>query len=523
MVGGEVEGNDGGSGAAAAPSASESGEGSCADENRDRDGNGDDGRVLLYHEPQVSRLCGVHCLNTLLQGPYFTEVDLAAMAEELDRREREVMMESGMESQEYLRFIAEGSGNVAADGDFSIQVLEKALGVWGMRCLPLDVPEASDARLDPQAEQAFICNLQSHWFTIRKVDGEWYNFNSLFPAPEHLSQFYLNAYLGSLQQSGWTIFVVKGEIPNEMGREGGGHDELSGSYGRWMGRSEAARLTKENKNMRDRARRAPVGNDLQLAAALKASMQESNRQEERGGRMTIENEEEDDIDEDLEAAIAASLADALPTASGGGGGGGVSSGGDRSRDPMEIARALAESYQAMVNARAPSGITATCGSSLNASSSDSFTSSPSSCSYVSALSSLVSRRDRGVGEGDEEEGEDRTAGAAAGGGCCGVGEVQAVVAEGGGGGDDEGNRGGDGRGERGVGGTGGRERGGGGGGEQTAVDKAPFRIPEEPAADAEGCLQLALRMPNGARICRRFLADGKFCGVQYLWRNAAGG
>lgn len=26
---------------------------------------------------QVGALCGVHCLNTLLQGPYFNEVDLA--------------------------------------------------------------------------------------------------------------------------------------------------------------------------------------------------------------------------------------------------------------------------------------------------------------------------------------------------------------------------------------------------------------------------------------------------------------
>ena len=26
----------------------------------------------LYHEKQVQLLCGVHALNTLLQGPYFT-------------------------------------------------------------------------------------------------------------------------------------------------------------------------------------------------------------------------------------------------------------------------------------------------------------------------------------------------------------------------------------------------------------------------------------------------------------------
>jgi hypothetical protein len=26
-------------------------------------------------------------------------------------------------------------------------------------------------------EQAFICNLSSHWLTIRKIGEDWYNFN----------------------------------------------------------------------------------------------------------------------------------------------------------------------------------------------------------------------------------------------------------------------------------------------------------------------------------------------------------
>jgi ataxin-3 len=34
---------------------------------------------LVYHESQVAALCGVHCLNTLLQGPFFSEVDLASV------------------------------------------------------------------------------------------------------------------------------------------------------------------------------------------------------------------------------------------------------------------------------------------------------------------------------------------------------------------------------------------------------------------------------------------------------------
>jgi hypothetical protein len=35
------------------------------------------GDYFVYHEKQDSSLCGQHALNTLLQGPYFTAVDLA--------------------------------------------------------------------------------------------------------------------------------------------------------------------------------------------------------------------------------------------------------------------------------------------------------------------------------------------------------------------------------------------------------------------------------------------------------------
>jgi hypothetical protein len=35
----------------------------------------------LYWEPQESGFCGVHCVNNLLQGAYFTEIDLAQIGE----------------------------------------------------------------------------------------------------------------------------------------------------------------------------------------------------------------------------------------------------------------------------------------------------------------------------------------------------------------------------------------------------------------------------------------------------------
>ena len=98
---------------------------------------------------QVASLCGVHCLNTLLQGPTFSGMDLGQVrtttismsslsskgsrlvltgltldllqiAQDLDRQERAFMAEGGMESEDYLKYMAEDSGNVAADGNFSV-------------------------------------------------------------------------------------------------------------------------------------------------------------------------------------------------------------------------------------------------------------------------------------------------------------------------------------------------------------------------------------------------------------------
>ena len=75
---------------------------------------------MLYHEVQESKLCAVHCVNTVLQGPFFSEFDLAAVASDLDRKERQVMIEGGGISGDFL---SDESHNVSLDGHFSIQVL----------------------------------------------------------------------------------------------------------------------------------------------------------------------------------------------------------------------------------------------------------------------------------------------------------------------------------------------------------------------------------------------------------------
>ncbi|KAG6499135.1 ataxin-3 homolog [Zingiber officinale] len=234
---------------------------------------------LLYHEIQESKLCAVHCVNTVLQGPFFSELDLAALASDLDQRERQMMLEgASLGGASSGDFYSDVSHNVSMGGDFSIQVLQKALEIWDLEVIPLNSPVAEQSQFVPELENAFICHLHDHWFCIRKVNGEWYNFNSLLPAPEHLSQFYLSAYIDSLKDSGWSIFLVKGNFPKECPIL----PDSSTVFGQWLTPEDAHIIAK-------------TFNQKKIST---------------GGSTSLElGSIADDEEEDLKAAIQASLVD----------------------------------------------------------------------------------------------------------------------------------------------------------------------------------------------------------------------
>ncbi|GAB4833942.1 hypothetical protein Ancab_032189 [Ancistrocladus abbreviatus] len=249
---------------------------------------------LLYHEVQEAKLCAVHCVNTVLQGPFFSEFDLAALAADLDRKERQMLTEgaaaaAGIVTDDIIAFDSEESHNVSMGGDFSIQVLQKALEVWDLQVIPLDSPVAEPAQIDPELENAFICHLQDHWFCIRKVNGEWYNFDSLYAAPEHLSRFYLSAYLDTLKGAGWSIFLVRGNFPKECPLSS---SEASNGYGQWLTPEDSARILKACNSKGE----SSVGIDQIQQPERYASYTEA--------EMLSAME-----DEELKAAIAASLMD----------------------------------------------------------------------------------------------------------------------------------------------------------------------------------------------------------------------
>eukprot|EP00484_Ammonia_sp_Unknown_P006871 CAMPEP_0197074188 /NCGR_PEP_ID=MMETSP1384-20130603/210983_1 /TAXON_ID=29189 /ORGANISM="Ammonia sp." /LENGTH=467 /DNA_ID=CAMNT_0042513029 /DNA_START=86 /DNA_END=1489 /DNA_ORIENTATION=+ len=175
--------------------------------------------LRIYHEHQSSQLCARHCLNNLLQGPYFTEFDLSKIALDLDKEEQALLAQDGDENNGLVEWLKHNqqSQNVSDDGNFSIQVLRRALDNLGLSIIHLGHKDVVEAQQHPEKETGFICNLQAHWFAVRRIGGQWYNLNSLSGLPETkakpttISNFYLSAFLSTLQNDGYSIFVVRSD------------------------------------------------------------------------------------------------------------------------------------------------------------------------------------------------------------------------------------------------------------------------------------------------------------------------
>ncbi|XP_026085090.1 ataxin-3 [Carassius auratus] len=167
----------------------------------------------IFHEKQEGSLCAQHCLNNLLQGEYFSPVELSSIAQQLDEEERVRMAEGGVQTEEYRTFMQQPSGNMDDSGFFSIQVISNALGVWGLEIILFNSREYQQLQINPIHEKAFICNYKEHWFTVRKLGQQWFNLNSLLTGPELISDTYLALFLAQLQQEGYCIFVIRGSLP----------------------------------------------------------------------------------------------------------------------------------------------------------------------------------------------------------------------------------------------------------------------------------------------------------------------
>lgn len=49
---------------------------------------------------------------------------------------------------------------------------------------------------------AYICNLQEHWFVLKKFHKQWFILNSVLEGPKEITESYLELYLKQLENEG---------------------------------------------------------------------------------------------------------------------------------------------------------------------------------------------------------------------------------------------------------------------------------------------------------------------------------
>jgi ataxin-3 len=150
----------------------------------------------IFFEKQDGLLCGQHVLNNLLQSPYFTAVDLAQIAQELDSEESKL----GMKGENYND-----------QGFFSVQVLNRALKVWNIEMIPLGTQKLANYNFD-----GLIINNDQHWLALRrfgKSNDRWYNLNSTQDAPSLIEN------VQTFVSKHPNVFVIQGEFPDCLADE----------------------------------------------------------------------------------------------------------------------------------------------------------------------------------------------------------------------------------------------------------------------------------------------------------------
>jgi hypothetical protein len=164
----------------------------------------------LYFEKQYGSLCGTHCLNNAMQGAWIDEVRMSEIARELDDVELEMLDPDGPEYQEMLA--KRQSANYDDTGDFSVQVLQKALkDMFNVTMEPYKMHPGGLATNGE--EKLFIVNVQNHWYCFRKFRRVWTELNSLNEGPQVVSEMYVFGIIHTLVTEGHSVFQVSGDLP----------------------------------------------------------------------------------------------------------------------------------------------------------------------------------------------------------------------------------------------------------------------------------------------------------------------
>ncbi|KAL0236306.1 hypothetical protein GEMRC1_002888 [Eukaryota sp. GEM-RC1] len=214
----------------------------------------------MYFEKQRAALCAVHAINNLLQRHVFTESDFAEIAAGL----------SATESQ--LGASEPVSYHVSLSGDFSIEVINKALEFFGIQLINLksSEPTAVSIRNNPTSAEAFVLNRNTadsgHWLSIRSVNGQFIELDSLKPTPVPISHTLLELTIDQYLREGYTVFVCNSPLPSD-------HD-LAAFESNPPDSSDTEYMTSEEEQQHEQQQRMVEQERADFAVAMARSMME---------------------------------------------------------------------------------------------------------------------------------------------------------------------------------------------------------------------------------------------------------
>ncbi|CAD2105118.1 ataxin-3, putative [Plasmodium vinckei lentum] len=164
-------------------------------------------KKYVYWEKQGNdRMCGLHCINSILQGPYYSEDTLAKIGKEIDEKEKEFLK---MSSNELIRT---NSSNVLDDGFINISVLIESLRRKNILLKNAFEEDLTKIISSGHQDIGYICNLEQHWFSVRKIHNTWYVLDSLKSAPLFIKDINLKCYFNDIFKK-YHIFSVQNMNP----------------------------------------------------------------------------------------------------------------------------------------------------------------------------------------------------------------------------------------------------------------------------------------------------------------------
>lgn len=200
------------------------------------------GWSTVYWEKQKEGLCAVHCLNNLLQGPFFTSDDLEDTSKKLD--------------QNGMQLLAPGSKkvsfrNMISNGNFSIEVVIQSLQAMGLAAQEAMHEDSREHFLkQPELEEAYIVNAHRHWFAVRKLQWfghlAWFDLNSTAGAgPTRRDTTELSALLHHPENS--SVLIVRGKWPHPHSHDS---DLAPKSHQRLLGPTDLERMQKRYRDQK---------------------------------------------------------------------------------------------------------------------------------------------------------------------------------------------------------------------------------------------------------------------------------